>query len=152
MSWFDIVKDAKEDAEKFFDDFQNTIVEQVTGTLEQLDKDHKRLEEAEKAHEAMISSLNPTERAILQPIIERQIETREETRADINMTHNILNNQLKEIKELFKESAGYPIETKLILLREHFGEFPGFDGKPIIDMKVLNDVIHNLGFEGKGLE
>tara|TARA_R100000234_G_scaffold119467_1_gene102469 strand:- start:1255 stop:1713 length:459 start_codon:yes stop_codon:yes gene_type:complete len=152
MSWFDIVKDAKDDAKKFFDGFQKTIVEQVTGTLEQVDKDLKSLEEAEKAHEAMIASLNPIERAMLQPIIERQIETREEARADINMTHNILNNQLKEIKEMFKESAGYPIETKLILLREHFGEFPGFDGKPIIDMKVLNDVIHNLGFEGKGLE
>lgn len=152
MSWFDIVKDAKEDGEKFYEAFKKAIIEQVTGALEELDKDEKRLQEAERTHEAMISSLSPMERVMIKPLIDRQIESREEARAEMNSARKMLNSQLKEIKDMFLESDQFPIETRLVVLRDQFGEFPGFDGNPIINIKTLDDVIHNLGFQGKGFE
>ena len=41
------------------------------------------------------------------------------------------------MKKIFSEVEDAPIESKLVLLREHFADTPGFDGEPILDLKTL---------------
>jgi len=152
MSWFDIIKDAKEEAEVFFYEFREALFKQITSVLEEIDKDEKRLDESEKTHEAILASLSDIEREIMSPLINRQRDDRDETREQLNFTRTVLNKQLEEMKGIFEQVQDAPIEGKLVLLREHFADTPGFDGEPILDLKTLDEIIHNLGFEGKGLE
>ena len=152
MTWFDIIKDAKEDAEVFFYEFREALFKTITSLLEQLDEDEKRLDDVEKTHEEILSSFSDIEREIMSPLINRQRDDRDETREQLNFTRTVLNKQLEELKEKFIEIEDFPIETRLIEVREHFADTAEFNGEPILDLKTLDEIIHKLGFEGKGLE
>lgn len=152
MDWFDVVKDAKREAETFFLQFREALLSQVTTALAELDKDEAQLKRMRETYKAMVSSLSPMERSVIQPIIDRHHQSQEEAEEDIKYTRHILHDQLKHMTEIFRDVEDSPIESKLILLRENMADVKGIDGESLIDVDALDKIIHALGFEGKGME
>ena len=155
MTWFNIVKGAKEDAEAYWIEFTDNIdgwfdkmIETLNGYLEELDKMNQKDENYQK--------LSDLEKEIVKPIMDMMSREINETRKQTLM-------QLKQIKLFQRESRKMmvdvkdaPIEIKIRQLLDSFNEMyddvPKEFMPPRVDRKRVEDIIHRLGFEGKGLE
>ena len=155
MTWFNIVKGAKEDAEAYWIEFTDNIdgwfdkmIETLNGYLEELDKMNQKDENYQK--------LSDLEKEIVKPIMDMMSREINETRKQTLM-------QLKQIKLFQRESRKMmvdvkdaPIEIKIRQLLDSFNEMyddvPKEFMPPRVDRKKVEDIIHRLGFEGKGLE
>lgn len=152
MTWFDIVKDAKKDAEEFYTQFKEMIFKQIKNSLEELDKEEERYKSNIKTNELVAANMSQIEMEIIQPILDVRRQMAFQALNEIYGTRLILEQQAKDIANVFSQMDGVPIESKLVVFRDNMAEIEGLDGKPLIDIDALDKLIHRLGFEGKGME
>ena len=155
MTWFNIVKGAKDDAEAYWIEFTDNIdgwfdkmLETLNGYIEELDKMNQRDETYQK--------LSDLEKEIVKPIMDMLSSEIDETRKQTLMQLKQIERFQRESREMMVEVKDAPIEIKIRQLLDSFnGIYDGVPKKfipPRVDRKRVEDIIHRLGFEGKGME
>jgi len=155
MTWFNIVKGAKEDAETYWKDFTGAIDSWFHSVLKELYSYIKELSEPSES-ELLAENIGELERQILQPILDmvknQRAEVREQTLERIGLVKDLQ----KKARNIIAEVQDAPIEIKIQTLAESFTDtYEDADPKfipPRVDREKIDDIIHRLGFEGKGME
>lgn len=152
MSWFDVLKDAKEDAEEFFNNSLDSLINYFNDMEKRMLVELDRLDLATE----MTENLTEFEREILKPMLDVLDRQKKET---LDIAHNNLDLIRSARSELIKtkeETKDAPPELKIRVLSEKFqnlGTNPeGYPKMPTIDQDKIDDILHRLGFEGKGME
>jgi hypothetical protein len=146
MNWFDIIKDAKTDGEAFYVQFKKRLIGQLKLTLKDLEVEEVRLNLIYQNHKKLVSNMSPMERQIAQPIIDRHEEDHKTSVNELAGYKHRVELQIKYFTDSFRGLDKHPIETRLVHMREMLGE------DELIDTDVLDEIIHRLGFEGRGME
>ncbi len=155
MTWFNIVKSAKDDAKAYWIEFTDSIgdwhdkmIKTLQGYLKELDK---MIQPDEK-----YNALSDLEKEIVKPLMDmlrREVnETRKQTLKQIDQ----ITQMQKETRRMMAEIEDAPIEIKIQHLVDSFNEVyedsPPELRPPRVDRKRVEEIIHRLGFEGKGME
>ena len=155
MTWFNIVKSAKDDAKAYWIEFTDSIgdwhdnmVKTLQGYLKELD----RINQTDEKY----NELSDLEKEILKPVMDMLRREVDETRKNTLEQIDQITQMQKETRRLIASIEDAPIEIKIQQLVDSFNEVyedsPPELRPPRVDRKRVEEIIHRLGFEGKGME
>lgn len=154
MTWFDVIKDVKDEAEEFFNNFFNTLVDYFDAMEKRLLEDLDTLDDGSLA--TTLGDLNELELEIMKPMLDLVNAEKKKALDNVHSALDVIRETKKEVLRIQKETKDAPPEIKISRLSERFqnlGENPeGYPQAPKLDQKKIDDILHRLGFEGKGME
>tara|TARA_R110000824_G_scaffold35901_22_gene112035 strand:+ start:8140 stop:8598 length:459 start_codon:yes stop_codon:yes gene_type:complete len=152
MTWFDILKDVKDEAEEFFNDFVESLLTYFDAMDKRLIEDLDTLDETSP----LVEGLNELERKILAPILDMVDIERKKALDNVHDALDIIRISRKEVADLKETTKDTPIEIKIRNISERFADLgvnpKGYPNVKALDQDKLDDILHRLGFEGKGME
>lgn len=154
MTWFDTLKDVKDEAEEFFNDFVESLLTYFDAMEKRMIEDLDTLDEATPHQE--LEGLNELERKILAPILDMVDIERKKALDNVHDALDIIRKSRKEVADLKETTKDTPIEIKIRNISERFADLgvnpKGYPNVKALDQDKLDDILHRLGFEGKGME
>ena len=144
MDWFEIVKGAEEDAERFYDktmrqvmDFADKSVEEVRERLDKIN------EMAAEQKESMDRTKGSPMEDVLKPMYDSLARRNEDLRNRLSADLDELLALRDMFQELDAKVAAAPIRPRLMVIRNNMTDELG----DFIDVEELDKVIADLGFE-----
>jgi hypothetical protein len=151
MDWFDIMKDATAEGERFFDKFMNTMMEYFSDLEDSIITDIQRHELSIKERMTAYQDMDEPMRSIAKPLIESMIgDSMSELEIEMKEGLAAIRRMRETMVEFNKEAINYPIGVRLMAMRTHIVEDKEL--ADMFDVTELDRLIHELGFEGQGLE
>jgi transposase len=146
MDWFEIVKGAEEDAEKFYDKTMRSVFTFADDSLEEIKNTLERLAEHEKQAESAFSKIKGT---FMEDVLEPM---RNYTMSRNKIIKETLQSHLEEIlalRDIFQKLdsriSAVPIRQRLMVMRNNLTEELG----DLVDVEEFDKVIADLAFEGR---
>lgn len=146
MDWFDILKGAEEDAEKFYDKTMRNVFLFADSAVDETREALDRLEEMEKEAVLSFSKVKGTfMEDVLEPmhahLIRRNAQVKETLSSNLE---EVL--ALRDIlQKLDSRISAVPIRQRLMVMRNNLTEELG----ELVDVEEFDKVIADLGFEGR---
>jgi len=146
MDWFEILKGAEEDAEKFYDRTMQNVFLFADSAVDETRDALGRLEEMDKeATEAFAKVKGTFMEDVLESMHQRLLSSNKEMK-------NTLQSNLDEVlvlrdvlQKLDSRISTIPIRQRLMVMRNNLTEELG----DLIDIDEFDKVIADLGFEGR---
>tara|TARA_R110000787_G_scaffold71930_5_gene160269 strand:- start:357 stop:809 length:453 start_codon:yes stop_codon:yes gene_type:complete len=150
MGWFNLVKDTASESERFYGEIIYTMMEYFSSIEDSLEASLNRHEESVRERLSAWENMDEATR-IANPTFAGMIQdAMDEKETEMKGQFKLIKEAKIGLAEWNRETQGSPIAMRLRELREHFGE--DIYVTEIIDMTKLDRLIHELGFEGQGLE
>jgi len=150
MGWFNLMKDVASENERFYDEIIYTMMEYYSSIEDSLESSLNRHEESVRERLSAWENVDEATR-IDNPTFAGMIQdAMDEKETEIKMKLKLIKEAKIGLAEWNRATQGSPLALRLRELREHFGE--DIYVTEIIDMTKLDRLIHELGFEGQGLE
>lgn len=146
MDWFDILKGAEEDAEKFYDRTMQNVFLFADTAVEETRESLDRLNEMEKEAEEAYANVKGTfMEDVLQPMHELLIGRNKRMKETLQSNLEEVLSLRDTLQKLDGKISTVPIRQRLMVMRNNLTEELG----DLIDVEELDKVIADLGFEGR---
>lgn len=146
MDWFEIVKGAEEDAEKFYDKTMRSVFTFADDSLEEIKNTLERLAEHEKQAESAFSKIKGT---FMEDVLEPMRNYTMSRNKNIKETLQSHLEEILALRDIFQKLdsriSAVPIRQRLMVMRNNLTEELG----DLVDVEEFDKVIADLAFEGR---
>ena len=151
MKWEHILKNVEQDGREFISNYFAELISRVGGDINSLQTNLATLLEAKTKMIEDRDAHEPLTRRVLDSMYEKSIQEIDEVIEQTEKQLTSFRGMVVDIRGNERMIEGLPIGVALKSLEDYF-EGKDTTGFPPLDRQKLAELLHRIGFEGKGME